>query len=150
MTFRSWKSHMTKLSHPGSLPYLPERPFPAGSNTHCPLKTSRLNLDSMGFPKSPRTLESEFRRRSYDLPKLEVMQDPSWTKPTRGEPIQVNPAGQTQPGRPSRGAPAWRNPTEHPFHETVQSKWTITFATDVRFEKFKSLTSSSLMWIQFT
>ena len=38
MTFRSWRSHMTKLSHPGSPPHLPGRPFPAGSDTHCPLK----------------------------------------------------------------------------------------------------------------
>ena len=30
-------------------------------------------LDSMGFPYSARTLESEFGRRSYDLPKLEVI-----------------------------------------------------------------------------
>ena len=36
MTFRSWRSHMTKLSHPGSQPYFPGRPFPAGSDTHCP------------------------------------------------------------------------------------------------------------------
>ena len=33
----------------------------------------RWILDSMGFPKSPRTPESEFGRRSYDLLKLEVI-----------------------------------------------------------------------------
>ena len=36
MIFRSWRSHMTKLSHPSSQPYLPGWPFPAGSDTHCP------------------------------------------------------------------------------------------------------------------
>ena len=30
ITFRSWRSHMTKLSHPGSPPYFPGRKFPAG------------------------------------------------------------------------------------------------------------------------
>ena len=50
MTFRSWRSHMTKLSHPGSLPHLPGRPFPAGSDTHCPPKWSGWKVDSMGFP----------------------------------------------------------------------------------------------------
>ena len=29
---------MTKLSHPGSLPHLPGRPFPAGSDAQCPPK----------------------------------------------------------------------------------------------------------------
>ena len=36
-----------------------------------------------------------------------------------------------------------------PTHLTVQSKKTITWSTRVRIEKFKSLTSSSLMWLQF-
>ena len=50
MTFRSWRSHMTKLSHPGSLPHLPGRPFPADSDTQCPSKGSGWKFDSMGFP----------------------------------------------------------------------------------------------------
>ena len=50
MTFRSWRSHMTKLSHPGSLPHLPGQPFPDDSNTQCPLKGSGWKFDSMGFP----------------------------------------------------------------------------------------------------
>ena len=50
MTFRSWRSHMTKLSHPGSLPHLPGRPFSAGSDTQCPPKVSGWKFDSMGFP----------------------------------------------------------------------------------------------------
>ena len=50
MTFRSWRSHMTKLSHPGSLPHLPGRPFTAGSDTQCPPKGSGWKFDSMGFP----------------------------------------------------------------------------------------------------
>ena len=33
---------------------------------------------------------------------------------------------------------------------TVQGKRAITWATEVRIEKFKSLTSISLMWLQFT
>ena len=33
---------------------------------------------------------------------------------------------------------------------TVQGKRAITWAIEVRIEKFKSLTSSSLIWIQFT
>ena len=33
---------------------------------------------------------------------------------------------------------------------TIQVKRTITWATKVRIEKFKSLTSISLIWIQFT
>ena len=94
---------MTKLSHPGSLPYLPRWPFPAGSETHYPPKASGWKFDPMGFPWSPRTPESEFGRESYDLPKLEVTQDPTRTEPIRGEPSRadpagVNPAGQTQPG----------------------------------------------------
>ena len=36
MTFRSWRSHKTKLSHPGSQPDFPGRPFPVVSDTHCP------------------------------------------------------------------------------------------------------------------
>ena len=75
MTFRSWRSHMTKQSYPDSLPYLPERPFPTGSGTHFHPKTSFWKLDSMGFPWSPRTPKSEFGRRNYDLPKLEVTHD---------------------------------------------------------------------------
>ena len=75
MTFRSWRSHMTKQPYPDSLPYLPERPFPASSSTHYPPKTSNWKLDSMVFPWSPRTPESEFGRSSYDLPKLEVTHD---------------------------------------------------------------------------
>ena len=49
MTFRSLRSHMTKLSYSGSLPYLPRRPFPAGSETHYPPKASGWKFDSMGF-----------------------------------------------------------------------------------------------------
>ena len=72
--------------------------------------------------------------------------------PSRGNLVGVNPtpAGLTQPGRPSRGEPSRANPAEQPFHLTVQSKRTITWAVEVRFEKFNSLTSSSLMWLQFT
>ena len=66
---------MTKLSHPGSLPHLPGRLFPAGSDTQCPQKGYGWKVDSMGFPLSPRTPESEFGRESYDLPKLEVTHD---------------------------------------------------------------------------
>ena len=50
MTFRSWRSHMTKLPYPGSLPHLPGRPFPAGSDTQCHPKGFGLKDDSMGFP----------------------------------------------------------------------------------------------------
>ena len=86
---------MTKQSHPGCIPYLLERPFPACSGTQCPSEISGWKLDSMGFPWSLRTPESDFGRRSYDLPKLEVMQDPSRTEPIRGEPSRGNPAEQT-------------------------------------------------------
>ena len=72
---------MTRQPYPASLPYLPERSFPTGSSTHCPPKASGWELDSMVFPKSPRTPESEFGRESYDLPKSEVMHDPSRTDP---------------------------------------------------------------------
>ena len=41
----------------------------------CPPQEHGYNHDSMGFPYSPRTPEMEFRRRSYDLPKLEVTHD---------------------------------------------------------------------------
>ena len=41
MTFRSWRSHMTKQSHPGSLPYLLERPFTAGRNSDEEVMTFR-------------------------------------------------------------------------------------------------------------
>ena len=34
MTFRSWRSHMTRQPYLASLPYLPEPSFPAGSSTH--------------------------------------------------------------------------------------------------------------------
>ena len=66
---------MTKQSYPGSLPYLLGRPFSDGSEIHYPPKESGWKFDSMGFTWSPRTHESEFGRRSYDLPKLEVIQD---------------------------------------------------------------------------
>ena len=82
---------MTRLPYPDSLPYLPERPFPADSDTHCPLKASCWKLDSMDFPYSPRTPKSEFGQESYDLPKLEVMRDPSRTEPIRGDPIWGEP-----------------------------------------------------------
>ena len=75
MTFQSWRSHITRQPYSDSLPYLPEFPFPASSSTHCPPQTSELNLDSMGFPYSLRTPETESRRESYDLPKLEVTHD---------------------------------------------------------------------------
>ena len=35
-------------------------------------------------------------------------------------------------------------------HLTVQSKKTRTWSTGVQIKKFKSLTSNSLMWLQFT
>ena len=63
---------MTKLSHPGSLPYLPGWPFPAGSDIHCPPKWSDWKVDSMGFRNIQRTPELEFGREIYDLPKFEV------------------------------------------------------------------------------
>ena len=66
---------MTKLSHPGSLPYFPGRPFPVSSEIHCPPKASGWKVDSLGFPYSIRTPELEFGRESYDLPKLEVTHD---------------------------------------------------------------------------
>ena len=75
MTFRSWRSHMTRQPYPAGLPYLSKRPFPTRSGTQCPPKESGWNIDSMGFPWSPRTPESEFGRRSYDLPKFEVTHD---------------------------------------------------------------------------
>ena len=89
---------MTKQSHPGSLPYLSEWPFPTSSEIHFPPKVSGWKVDLMSFPWSSRTSESEFGRRSYDLPKFEVMQDPSRTEPIRGDPFELNLDGQTQPG----------------------------------------------------
>ena len=45
---------------------------------------------------------------------------------------------------------SWTTPVGRPFaHLTVQSKKTITWSTGVQIEKFKSLTSSSLMGLQF-
>ena len=38
--------------------------------THCPPQAHGWNLDSMGFPYSTRTPETEFRRKSYGRPKL--------------------------------------------------------------------------------
>ena len=75
MTFRSWRSHMTRQPYPDSLPDLPECPFLASSSTHCPPQEFGWNRDSMGFPYSPITLKTEFGRRSYDLPKFEVTHD---------------------------------------------------------------------------
>ena len=89
---------MTKLPHPGSLTYLHKSPFPVGSNTHCPKKIAGWKRDSMGFPWRLRTPKSEFGRISYDLPKLEVMQDPSRTELIGGEPSRTDPAGVTQLG----------------------------------------------------
>ena len=66
---------MTKLSHPGSSPYLPGQLFPAGSDTQCPPKGSVWKVDSMFFPLSPITPKSGYGQRSYDLPKLEVTHD---------------------------------------------------------------------------
>ena len=53
-------------------PVLPDYSFPDGSSTQFPSKEYGWNLDSMIFPYSLRTPESEFGRRSYDLLKLEV------------------------------------------------------------------------------
>ena len=78
---------MTKLSHLGSLSYLPGRIFPADSDIHCPPKEYGWKVDSMGFLWSPRTPKSKFGQESYGLPKLDVMQDPSRTGPIRG----INP-----------------------------------------------------------
>ena len=75
MTFRSWRSHMTRKPHPDSLPNLPESPFLASFSTHCSPQAYGLNLDSMGFPWSLRTPKMEFGRRIYDLPKLEITHD---------------------------------------------------------------------------
>ena len=66
---------MTRQSYLDSLPYFPGRPFPALSDIHFHPKGYGWKFDSMGFPKSPRTPESEFERESYDLPKFEVTHD---------------------------------------------------------------------------
>ena len=50
MTFRSWRSHMTRQSYPDSLPYLPGSPFPDRSSTHYHPKAYGWNIYSMGFP----------------------------------------------------------------------------------------------------
>ena len=67
MTFRSWRSYLTKLSHPGNLPYFLERPFSTSSGTQYHPRTFGWKLDSMVFPWSPRTPESKFGRESYGL-----------------------------------------------------------------------------------
>ena len=82
---------MTKQPYPASLPYLPECSFLDNSRIHYPPRESGWKLDSMGFQLSLRTPESEFGRGSYDLPKLEVMHDPSRTEPIRGDPIRDEP-----------------------------------------------------------
>ena len=66
---------MTKQSYPDNLPHLNGRPFPDGSDIHCPPKGSGWKFESMGFPWSPRKPKSEFGQESYHLPKLEVTHD---------------------------------------------------------------------------
>ena len=49
ITFRSCRSHMTKLSHPGSPPYLPGRPFPTVLDAQCPPKGLAGKLTQWSF-----------------------------------------------------------------------------------------------------
>ena len=66
---------MTRQPYLDSLPDLPGSLFPARFSIHCHPQAYGWNIDSMGFPYSLRTPETEFVRRSYDLPKLEVSHD---------------------------------------------------------------------------
>ena len=70
MTFRSWRSHMTKQPYPTSLPYLPECSFPGLSSTHCPPKNLDRNLTQWAFHRV-----QEHPKRSSDE---EVMTFRSW------------------------------------------------------------------------
>ena len=76
----------------------------------------------------------------------------SWTTPV-GRPLFMDDhcLTTTVHGRPLFDDHcSWTTPVGRPFaHFTVQSKKTITWSTEVQIEKFKSLTSSSLMEIQF-
>ena len=76
----------------------------------------------------------------------------SWTTPF-GRPLFDDHCSWTTPfGRPlfMDDPCSWTTPVGRPFaHLTVQSKKTITWSTGVQIEKLKSLTSSSLMGLQF-
>ena len=66
----------------------------------------------------------------------------SWTSPV-GRPLFDDHCSWTT----SVGRPLFMD--DHFAHLTVQSEKTITWSTGVQIEKFKSLTSSSLMGLQF-
>ena len=96
MTFRSWRSHMTKQSYPGSLPYLPERPFSAALTLTSLLRNPDGNLTQWDFHRV-----QEHPNRSSDE---EVMTFRSWRSCrilAGRNPSGVNPAGVTQPGDPA-------------------------------------------------
>ena len=82
------------------------------------------------------------------------MDDPcSWTTTIHGRPLFMDDhcSWTTPVGRPLFDDHcSWTTPIGRPFaHLTVQSKKTITWPTRVQIEKFKSLTSISLMGLQF-
>ena len=70
---------MTNQLYPAgsTRPALPNYSFPSCSSTQCHLHGYGYNIDSMGFPYSLRTPKSEFGRRSYHLPNLEVRHESS-------------------------------------------------------------------------
>ena len=105
MTFRSWRSHMTKQSYPNSLPYLPGRPFSAGSDIHCPPKGLAGKFTQWPFYGVQEHLnrnsdEKVMTFRSWRSHRILVRRNPS-EESIRGEPSRGDPAGRTQPNSPS-------------------------------------------------
>ena len=106
---------MTKLSHPGSLPHLPGRPFPTGSDTQCPSKGPAGKVTQLAFHEvqehpNRNSDERVMTFRSWRSCRILAGRNPSGGGHP-GEPSQADPAGVHQPGvhqlgRPIRGAPA--------------------------------------------
>ena len=75
--------------------------------------------------------------------------DPFWTTPI-GRPLFTDHCSWSLFDDPSFDDPFWTTPIGRTLaHLNVQSKKTITWSIGVRIEKFESLTSSSLMGLQF-
>ena len=105
MTFQSWRSHMTKLSHLGSVPHLAGRPFTASSNTDCPSKWSLGKLTQWAFhevQENPNrsSNEGDMTFRSWRSCVVNFDEHCSWTTPV-GRPLFDEHCSWTTPvGRP--------------------------------------------------
>ena len=96
MTFRSWRSHMSRQPYPDSLPYLPECPFTASSSTHFPPKSAG-KLTQWAFHRvqehpNQSSDEEVMTFRSWRSCMILAGRNPSRVNPSRVNPFGVNPS----------------------------------------------------------